>query len=98
MDSSGGTLQAAGLLCSNLGHVLQALTFTARLEPVEDNWIQATIDELPGVITTGRSVEEAKTLLADALHTYLLALGDLEGRSEQPQRGDTEPLRITVNA
>jgi predicted RNase H-like HicB family nuclease len=77
--------------------VVQALTFTARLEPVEDGWIQATIDELPGVITTGRSAEEAKAMLADALHTYLLALGDLEERSDR-RRGETEPLRITVSA
>jgi predicted RNase H-like HicB family nuclease len=90
-------LQDIGPPCSNLGQVVQALTFTARLEPVEDGWIQATIDELPGVITTGRSAEEAKAMLADALHTYLLALGDLEEQSDR-RRGETEPLRITVSA
>lgn len=78
--------------------MVQALTFTARLEPVEDGWTQATIDELPGVITTGRSAQEAKEMLADALHTYLLALGDLEDGPGQPHGGSTEPLRITVNA
>jgi predicted RNase H-like HicB family nuclease len=78
--------------------MVQALTFTARLEPVEDGWVQATIDELPGVVTAGRSTEEAKTMLADALHTYLLALGDLEGRPNDPHGGETEPLRITVSA
>lgn len=78
--------------------MVQALTFTARLEPVEDGWTQATIDELSGVITTGRSAEEAKEMLADALHAYLLALGDLEEGLDRSHRGETEPLHITVNA
>jgi predicted RNase H-like HicB family nuclease len=78
--------------------MVQALTFTARFEPVEDGWVQATIDELPGVITAGPSHDEAKELLADALHTYLLALGDLEQRPETEHSGEAEPLRITVSA
>jgi predicted RNase H-like HicB family nuclease len=78
--------------------MVQALTFTARFEPVEDGWVQATIDELPGVITAGPSHDEAKELLADALHTYLLALGDLEQRPEAEHSGEAEPLRITVSA
>jgi predicted RNase H-like HicB family nuclease len=74
----------------------QALTFTARFTPVEDGRVQATIDELPSVITSGRSHEEAKSMLADALHVYLLALGDPQGRAHPPHGGQTEPLRITV--
>ncbi len=73
------------------------MTFTARYETVEDDWVQATIDELPGVITAAPSYDEAKELLADALHSYLLALGDLEG-SETPHRGEAEPLQLTVSA
>lgn len=78
--------------------MVQALTFTARFETVEDDWVQATIDELPGVITAGRSHDEAKDMLADALHTYLLALGDLERQPETTHSGEAEPLRITVSA
>lgn len=75
-----------------------AFRFTARFELVEDGWVQATIDELPGVITAGRSREEAKHLLVDALQTYLLALGDLERADSQQRTGDPEPLLITVGA
>ena len=78
--------------------MVQALTFTARFEPVEDGWVQATIDELPGVITAAPSHDEAKELLADALHTYLLALGDLEQAAEVEHAGSAEPLLITVSA
>ncbi len=78
--------------------MVRPLTFTARYEVVEDGWVQATIDELPGVITAGPTHEEAKELLADALHAYLLALGDLEGEPETPHGGEAEPLQLTVNA
>jgi predicted RNase H-like HicB family nuclease len=78
--------------------MVRPVTFTARYETVEDGWVQATIDELPGVITAAPSYEEAKELLADALHTYLLALGDLEEESETPHGGAAEPLQLTVSA
>lgn len=78
--------------------MVQTLTLTARFEAVEDGWVQATIDELPGVITAGPSHDEAKELLVDALHTYLLALGDLEDRPTVEHRGEAEPLQIAVSA
>ncbi len=96
MNHVGNALQTVISRCSNLDVMVQALTFTARLEPVEDGWTQATIDELPGVVTAGRSAQEAREMLADALHTYLLALGELEDGADRPHRGDTEPLHITV--
>jgi predicted RNase H-like HicB family nuclease len=72
------------------------MTFTARYETVEDGWVQATIDELPSVITAAPSYEAAKQGLADALHEYLLALGDVETTSSTPRPGEVEPLQITV--
>jgi predicted RNase H-like HicB family nuclease len=78
--------------------MVQAMTFTARYETVEDGWVQATIDELPTVITAAPSYEEAKEDLADALHEYLLALGDLEKPPAAPRHGDAEPLCVTVSA
>jgi predicted RNase H-like HicB family nuclease len=78
--------------------MVQALTFTARYETVEDGWVQATIDELPGVLTAAPSQAEAKEMLADALHAYLLALGDLEQSGAGGHHGDAEPLQVTVSA
>ena len=45
-------------------------------EPVENGWIQARIEELPGVITTAPSRDEARVQVIDALREYLLALRD----------------------
>lgn len=78
--------------------MVQAMTFTARYETVEGGWVQATIDELPTVITAAPSYKEAKEGLADALYEYLLALGDLEKRPAVPRHGDAEPFRVTVSA
>lgn len=49
------------------------VSFTAIFEPVENDWVQARIRELPGVITGAPSLEQGKDLLADALREYLLS-------------------------
>jgi predicted RNase H-like HicB family nuclease len=46
-------------------------------EPVENGWVQARIEELPGVITAAPTRDEARTQVIDALREYLLALRDL---------------------
>jgi predicted RNase H-like HicB family nuclease len=47
-------------------------------EPDEDGWVRATIEELPGVITCGRTHDEARELVLDALDEWLLALTSTE--------------------
>lgn len=43
------------------------LELTAIFEPQDDGWIVASIAELPEVLTQGKTVEEAKANLAEAL-------------------------------
>lgn len=69
---------------------------TALFEPVEDGWVQARIAEIPGVITAGPTLDEAKTLLADALREYLLALGE-ESVAGDERPGDARPLAVTLD-
>lgn len=45
--------------------------FTAIFEPGEDGWIIATCPEVPGAITQGRTIEEAREMLRDAIHEML---------------------------
>lgn len=47
------------------------LELTAVYEPVEDGWVQARIEELPGVITVAPTADSAREMLADALVEYL---------------------------
>ncbi len=58
--------------------------------------MQARIEELPGVITAGKTYEEARELLLDALREYLLACND---RSDEPEGNvRREPLHISLSA
>jgi hypothetical protein len=43
-------------------------------EPVEQGWVQARIEGIPEVITAGRTKDEARTLVLDALREYLLSI------------------------
>jgi predicted RNase H-like HicB family nuclease len=44
-------------------------------EPVESGWVQARIEGISAVITAGRSKEEARELVLDALREYLASIG-----------------------
>ena len=88
-------------MAASLRDVTERLALTVIYEPVEDGWVQARIEELPGVITAGPSTEEAKELLLDALREYLLALGkEMEDVDLDPPRADAtrEPLEISLTA
>ncbi|MBA2442571.1 MAG: type II toxin-antitoxin system HicB family antitoxin [Rubrobacter sp.] len=59
--------------------------FTAVFERGEDGWVVATCPEVPGAITQGASIEEARENLKDAIRLVLEILRedaerDLEGR------------------
>lgn len=59
--------------------------FTAIFERGDDGWIVATCPEVPGAITQGRTVEEAREMLKDAIREMLVVMREdadkeLEGR------------------
>ena len=39
--------------------------------PIEDGWIMATVPELPGAITQGRDMAEARTMIREAVELLL---------------------------
>src|SRR3954452_1564229 len=51
--------------------VTDQLSFTISLEPVEDGWFMARIEEFPEVITAGPTRDEARLMALDALKEYL---------------------------
>jgi predicted RNase H-like HicB family nuclease len=69
-----------------------SITLTAVFEPAEEGWILATLPAVPGVVTQGRSLEEARFMLADAVREYLLALDD--ARAPSGKRRDGRPARL----
>jgi predicted RNase H-like HicB family nuclease len=49
------------------------LSFTISLEPVEEGWFMARVEEFPEVITAAPTREEARLMALDALREYLAA-------------------------
>jgi predicted RNase H-like HicB family nuclease len=47
------------------------MKLTAIIEPGENGWMIGQIEEIPAVISQGKSVEELKSNLLDALRLYL---------------------------
>jgi predicted RNase H-like HicB family nuclease len=78
--------------------VTRTLSLTGLYEPVEGGLVQARIEELPGVITAGRTYEEARELLLDALQEYLLAGGDEALPAANVSGARREPLLVSLSA
>lgn len=62
------------------------LELTVRFEDVEDGWVMATVPELPGVITQGATIEEARENVLDAL-TMVLTTPTAPDSSSSPVHG-----------
>jgi len=71
---------------------VEQLDLTIVYEDAEDGWIVATIPEIPGVFSQGRTRDEARTNVIDALRLMLSPEpGEDDGR-------DRELLHLTVTA
>jgi predicted RNase H-like HicB family nuclease len=49
------------------------MKLTAIIEKGENGWLVGQIEEIPGVLSQGKSIKELKANLVDALHLYLEA-------------------------
>jgi len=72
--------------------VSDPLQLTIVYEEGEDGWIIASIPQVPGVLTQGRSREEARENVVDALR---LLLKPEPGASDDTDR---EPLTLSITA
>jgi len=72
----------------------EAINLTIHYEDAGDGWVLATIPEIPGAISQGRSRAEARVNVIDALQTVLTPDDQLTGGSSS---GDNELLTLTVS-
>lgn len=71
------------------------IQLTAVFEPVEDDWVQASLVEWPAVITCGRTREEAHEMLLDAFREMVLSYTDQD--AEPPVEADmTKSIQLTI--
>jgi len=64
--------------------------FTIRYSPLEDGWVMAQVEEVPGALSQGRTREEARENVLDALR---LMLTEDPPRAGDPDR-ESLPLQI----
>jgi hypothetical protein len=75
--------------------VRELLRLTPVYQQVENGWTQASLVELPGVITAAPSREEAHEMLLDALREFLLSFGP--GPMAAPMNGQPDALTLTIS-
>ncbi len=73
--------------------VPEQLDLTIVYEPGEEGWILASIPAVPGVFTQGRTREEARTNVIDALRLMLSP-----ATSAVDDRLEREALHLTIAA
>ena len=76
--------------------VSDSLRVTIVYEPGEEGWVVASIPQVPGAHSQGRTREEARANVIDALRGILeLRLGELPVIA---QGADSEPLELVIGA
>ncbi len=73
------------------------LTLTAVFTPDEDGWTMAQLAEWPAVVTCGRTVDDARSMLLDAAREMLASYRE-EGREPPIGAGHVEALTIDIAA
>jgi predicted RNase H-like HicB family nuclease len=69
------------------------LRLTIRYTDAGDGWVTAQVAEVPGAISEGKTREEARANVIDALAVVLTPDEELAG---QPTDKNSESLRLTV--
>jgi predicted RNase H-like HicB family nuclease len=73
--------------------VSETLQLTVRFEDAGEGWVLATIPEVPGAISQGRTRAEARENVIDALRVVLTPDEQLAGERVD---ADAEPLELTI--
>lgn len=68
----------------------ETLRLTIRYEAGEEDWVVASIAQVPGALSQGRTREEARANVLDALRLLL--------SPEPGERGESESLELTIGS
>lgn len=66
--------------------------YTVLFEPAEEGGYVVTCPALPGLVTEGNTLDEARAMAADAIHEYLESLRK-DGQPIPPDKKITAELR-----
>jgi antitoxin HicB len=76
---------------------MREYSYTVNFEPAPEGGYTVTCPVLPGLVTEGDTLEQARIMAADAIRCYLESL-EIDGLRVPVEEDETEPLRerITV--
>jgi predicted RNase H-like HicB family nuclease len=71
--------------------------YTVLYQEIEDGWIMASVPELPGAVTQGRDLEEARSMIQEAV-TLLLQSYRENAVRDAPGNAIWETLTVELAA
>jgi predicted RNase H-like HicB family nuclease len=71
--------------------------FTIVYTPIEDGWFMAQAPELPGAVTQGRTLDEARAMIKEAIELLLESYRE-NARRDAPGNAVWETLAVDVPA
>ena len=71
--------------------------FNVVYTPIEDGWIMATVPELPGAVTQGKDLDEARTMIREAVELLIESYRE-NAAKDAPGNAIWETLTIDVPA
>jgi predicted RNase H-like HicB family nuclease len=71
--------------------------YTVLYQPIEDGWIMATVPDLPGAVTQGRNLSEARKMIKEAVELLLLSYRE-NAAKDAPGNAIWEKLTVDVPA
>ena len=69
--------------------------FTVIYTPIEDGWIMAKVPELPGAVTQGRDMDEAREMIQEAIELLLQSYSE-NAAKDAPSGAIWETLSVDV--
>jgi predicted RNase H-like HicB family nuclease len=82
-------------MSGTVGYMNEALHLTIRYEDAGDGWVMAQVAEIPGAISQGKTRDEARANVIDALDLLLTPDEELTGQSNG---ADSESVTLTVSS
>ncbi len=71
--------------------------YTVVYQTIEDGWIMATVPELPGAVSQGRDLDEARMMIKDAVELLLESYRD-NAAHQLPDNAVWETLTVDLAA
>jgi predicted RNase H-like HicB family nuclease len=71
--------------------------YTVLYQPIEDGWVMARVPELPGAVTQGRDLSEARMMIKEAVELLLESYRE-NAAKDVPGNAIWETLTVDVPA